>query len=98
MSPRRRLQPRPGLPRRLRVPRWAARRAVSSDDAATFEIGQEESEASFVIDGVLNGSPRTAVGTTAQVTGQIALDLDSPDSARVGTIRISARTFTADSE
>ncbi len=71
---------------------------ATSDDATIFEIVQEESEARFVIDEVLNGSPKTVVGTTNQVAGQIVLDPEAPGDARVGTIRINARTFTTDSD
>ncbi len=71
---------------------------ATSDDTIIFEIVQEESEARFVIDEVLNGSPKTVVGTTNQVAGQIVLDPEAPGDARVGTIRINARTFTTDSD
>jgi len=71
--------------------------APSSPAATVFEIEPEESEARFVIDEVLRGSPKTVVGTTDQVAGQIAVDLTNPDTAQIGTIRINARTFATDS-
>jgi polyisoprenoid-binding protein YceI len=51
-----------------------------------------------VIDEVLNGAPVTVVGTTNQVSGAIALDLNNSSAAQVGTIQINARTLTTDSE
>jgi polyisoprenoid-binding protein YceI len=38
------------------------------------------------------------VGTTNQVAGQVAADLKDIDAAKVGEIRINARTLTTDSE
>jgi polyisoprenoid-binding protein YceI len=51
----------------------------------------------FVIDEVLQGAPKTVVGATDQVAGQIALDPSDLDSVQVGTILIDARTFATDS-
>ena len=51
-----------------------------------------------MIDEILRGSPNTVVGTTNQVAGQIAADLDDLDAAQVGTIRINARTLTTDAD
>ena len=65
--------------------------------STTYTIDQASSEARFVIDEVLNGSPVTVVGTTNQVSGQIALDLNNPSAAQVGTIQINARTLATDS-
>lgn len=63
----------------------------------TYTIEQASSEARFVIDEVLNGSPFTVVGTTDQVAGQIALAPTNPSTAQVGTIQINARTLATDS-
>jgi polyisoprenoid-binding protein YceI len=72
--------------------------AAVDSDARVYEILQEESEARFVIDEVLRGSPKTVVGSTDQVAGQIAVDPTDLDPAEVGTILINARTFATDSE
>lgn len=74
--------------------------AAASADPATrrYSIVPDASEARFVIDEVLQGQPKTVVGTTSQVAGQIALDPADLDSAQVGTITINARTLTTDSE
>jgi polyisoprenoid-binding protein YceI len=72
--------------------------APSPDQAArVFEIVPTESEARFVIAEVLQGAPKTVVGTTSEVAGQIALDPSDLDTTQVGTILINARTFATDS-
>src|SRR5688572_14612419 len=63
-----------------------------------FEIDPNASSARFVIDEILRGAPKTVVGTTNQVAGQIAADLDDLDTAKVGTIQINARTLTTDAD
>jgi polyisoprenoid-binding protein YceI len=45
---------------------------------------------------VLRGSPYTVVGTTNQVSGQIALDGSDPRDVQVGTILVDARTLATD--
>lgn len=72
--------------------------ATADAEARVFEIVPDASQARFVIDEVLQGAPKTVVGTTNQVAGQIALDLTDLDTAQVGSIRINARTFATDSE
>ena len=70
----------------------------TAGDPAVFEIDPNASAARFVIDEILRGSPYTVVGTTNQVAGQIAADLDDLDTAQVGAIRINARTLTTDAD
>jgi len=65
--------------------------------ARLYEIQSGESQARFIVDEILQGSPKTVVGTTNQVAGQIAVDPTDPDSAQVGQILINARTLTTDS-
>jgi polyisoprenoid-binding protein YceI len=62
-----------------------------------YEIVPDGSEVRFVIDEELRGAPKTVIGTTDQVAGQIALDPQDLDAAQVGTIVINARTFATDS-
>lgn len=62
-----------------------------------YTIDQASSQATFTINEVLNGSPKTVVGTTNQVAGQVAANLASPQAAQVGTIQINARTLATDS-
>ncbi|MEZ4770071.1 MAG: YceI family protein [Caldilineales bacterium] len=62
-----------------------------------FEIVPGESQARFVIDEVLRGSPKTVVGATDQVSGQLAVDPNDTSAAQVGTILVNARTLATDS-
>jgi polyisoprenoid-binding protein YceI len=62
----------------------------------TLQIVQDESEARFKIDEVLNGSPNTVVGTTNQVAGEILINIDDPPATQVGTIQVNARTLSTD--
>jgi len=71
---------------------------VAATEPIVFEIVQDESEARFIIDEVLRGSPKTVVGVTNQVAGQIAVDPADPGSAQVGQISINARTLATDSD
>jgi polyisoprenoid-binding protein YceI len=63
-----------------------------------FEITQDGSEARFLIDEVLRGSPVTVVGTTNQVAGQLSIDPNDPTASQVGTIQINARTLATDND
>jgi polyisoprenoid-binding protein YceI len=76
----------------------AGNAGVASTAARVFQIDPNASSAEFVIDEVLRGSPKTVVGTTNQVAGQIAADLKDLDAAQVGTITIDARTLTTDAD
>ena len=71
---------------------------VAGSGNTVYTIDQASSQATFTINEVLNGSPKTVVGTTNQVAGQIAANLKSPKAAQVGTIQINARTLTTDSD
>jgi len=74
----------------------AATVADTSAGATTFTIDASSSTASFTIDEELRGSPKTVVGTTSDVAGQVSLDPSDPSSAQIGTIQISARTLATD--
>ena len=69
--------------------------AVASS-ATLYEIQAGDSRATFQLGEVLNGQPNTVVGETDQVSGQIGLSLDQPQSAQVGTILVNARTLATD--
>ena len=72
--------------------------AGTSAASTVYTIDQASSQARFTIDEVLNGSPKTVVGSTDQVAGQIAVTPTAPGTAQVGTIQIDARTLTTDSD
>jgi polyisoprenoid-binding protein YceI len=71
---------------------------AQSATSVTLQISQAESEARFVIDEVLNNAPKTVIGATDQVAGEIAVDPADPSQTRVGVIQIDARDLTTDSE
>lgn len=61
----------------------------------TYRVASEKSQAKFTIDEILRGKPFTVVGTTNQITGEIAVK----DSViTFGTFTINARTLKTDNE
>ena len=70
----------------------------TTTSSITFEIVPGESQARFLIDEVLRGSPVTVVGATDQVAGQLALNPNDLSGARVGTIQVNARTLATDND
>ncbi len=73
--------------------------ATTTDvDVILAQIVQAESEARFVIDEVLNNAPKTVVGTTDEVAGELAVNPQDPSQTRDGTIQVNARTLTTDSD
>ncbi len=70
----------------------------SSTTQGVFEIIPAESEARFIIEEVLRGSPTTVVGSTGQVAGQLAVDPSDLSAAQVGVIQVNARTLTTDNQ
>ena len=72
--------------------------ATASTSAVTLQMIQAESQARFIIDEVLNDAPKTVIGTTDQVAGEIAINPQDPTQTRVGVIQVDARALTTDSE
>ena len=67
------------------------------DEASqVYELVPGSTEARFSIGEILRGEPKIVVGTTDQVSGQLALDLDDPSTAAVGPIQVDARTLVTD--
>lgn len=71
---------------------------TSGSDLAVFEISSANSEVSFSIYEELAGQPKTVVGVTNQVAGQIAINLDDLSQSQVGVIQVNARTFVTDND
>jgi polyisoprenoid-binding protein YceI len=61
-----------------------------------YAIVPEISEVRFNIDEVLFGNPKTVIGRTNQVTGEILLNLQIPDETEVGPIQVNARELVTD--
>jgi polyisoprenoid-binding protein YceI len=66
--------------------------------SVVFEIAPDQSQVSFSIYEELAGQPKTVVGTTSQVAGQLAVDAQDLSQTQVGVIQVNARTFTTDSD
>jgi len=83
------------------APATAAPAATATPEAASpavFQIVQEESEVRFIIDEVLNNAPKTVIGSTNQVAGEISVDPADPSQSRVGIIQVNARTLATDDD
>jgi len=63
-----------------------------------FQIIQAESEARFLINEVLRGAPKTVVGVTDQVAGEIVVNSNNPQSAQIGPILVNARALATDND
>lgn len=71
--------------------------AETSQEVA-YVIDPSQSVASFQLDEVLRGEPKTVVGTTDQVAGQVLVVADDLGASVFSDIVINARTFSTDSE
>lgn len=71
---------------------------AASVELTTFTIVPEESEISFTLQEDLMGARTTVVGKSNQVTGNIAISFDSPQSSMVGPIEINLRTLATNNE
>lgn len=71
---------------------------TASGSAVIFQIVPEQSQASFSIYEDLAGQPNTVVGTTSDVSGQLAINTGDLSQTQVGVIQINARTFVTDSD
>ena len=63
-----------------------------------FRIDPEHSEVRFIVTEELFGSPKTVVGATNQVAGDIFVDLENLAKTQMGEIRIDVRTLETDDE
>ncbi len=64
----------------------------------TFAIVAEESEARFIIEEELLGQPKTVIGTTNALSGELTVDTENPAASAIGTIQIEAGTFITDND
>lgn len=72
--------------------------AASGVSPITFEIVPAGSEARFIIDEVLRGAPKTVVGATDQVAGQLSVDPGDLSNTQVGIFQVNARTLATDND
>jgi polyisoprenoid-binding protein YceI len=71
--------------------------APESDGLLVFEILGEGTQARFIINEVLNGTPNTVVGVTSAVRGEIRVNVDDPGQTSLGAIEVEAGSLTTDS-
>ena len=69
---------------------------ISDASGTVYTIDTTSSEARFIIDEILRNVDTTVVGTTSQVSGQIALDSSDVQMAEISEILINARTLATD--
>lgn len=62
----------------------------------TFTIVAEESEARFIIEEELLGQPKTVIGATNAISGELMVDAANPAASAIGPIQIEAGTFVTD--
>lgn len=70
--------------------------APAAGTALNFQIVPEGTEARFLVGEILMGQPKTVVGATSQVTGDITVNPADPAGAQVGEIRVDASTLATD--
>lgn len=68
------------------------------DTRVRFQVAPDESEVRFKIDEELLGNPKTVIGVTDEVAGEMLIDFDNPANSQLGMIRINVRTFATDNE
>lgn len=68
----------------------------NADEIIIAQISQEDSQVRFELDEDLRGVRKTVIGTTNQVSGEIAVNTVDISQTRVGMILVNARTFLTD--
>lgn len=71
---------------------------LSTGTGTLFRINSADSEVRFIIHEMLLGEPKTVVGTTDQVAGEMRIDFQNPQASQLGAIRINVRTLATDNE
>ncbi len=70
--------------------------AAAEAPLLTYRIVPQESEARFIIGEILRGQPKTVIGVTSSVEGEITASLSSPAESSISTIRVDAATLQTD--
>ena len=68
----------------------------TAGETRRYTISQENSVVRFELDEDLRGVRTTVVGTTNQVAGELAINLNDLSTAQVGVLQINARTLATD--
>ena len=69
-----------------------------SEEEKRYAVVPNESKAQFSLYEMLRGERTHVVGTTGDITGQVAIDTSTPAEMRIGEIKINARTLKTDSD
>ncbi len=72
--------------------------AEAGGGLVVFTISQEGSEVRFELNEELRGQPKTVVGTTSQVAGELAVDINDLSTVQAGVIQVNARTLATDND
>jgi polyisoprenoid-binding protein YceI len=70
--------------------------AGSTGGGLVFQIVPDESEVRFVVDEVLNNAPKTVVGVTSSVSGEVVADYADTSSAQVTSLSVDLSTLETD--
>jgi len=68
------------------------------DTRSLYSIAPHQAEARFIIQETLVGNPKTVIGSTHEVAGEMLIDLDNPQNSVLGVIRVNVRTLETDNE
>ena len=74
--------------------------AAAGEDGAgpqVFLIDAGQSEVRYIIDEILRNAPKTVIGRSQGVQGEIRIDAGDPGAAALGVFRIQADSFRTDS-
>jgi polyisoprenoid-binding protein YceI len=71
---------------------------AQGSSSVVFQIVPDQSQVSFSIYEELGGQPKTVVGTTSEVAGQLAVDVQDLSKTQVGVIQVNARTLITDND
>lgn len=79
------------------APAVAATKAPAAAGAVIFVVDPAQSEARFVINEELMGSPKTVIGLNSGVSAEVTINPGDPASVQIGPISIDADSFVTDS-
>lgn len=71
--------------------------AAPSSGLTLFQIEASQSQASFSIYEELGGQPKTVIGVTNEVAGQLAVNAEDLSQTQVGVIQVGVRSLVTDS-
>lgn len=71
---------------------------VPTNGSTLFALDQSHTTANFTIHEMLFGKPKTVVGKTQGVAGQILIDAHQPSRSKLSTIRVDMSTLATDDE